>query len=63
MSNNHTGRIWPADRRLPTPDVIQPDFCKNGVIYILACMGVGRILSRGALVDLFKSFSEGDQKW
>jgi len=32
-------------------------FYKNGVIYMLVCMGVGRILSMRALVNFFKSFS------
>jgi len=42
------------------PDgVIQHSFYKNRVIFILVCMSVGRILSRGALVDFFKSFSKG----
>ena len=26
---------------------------------MLVCMGVGRILSKGALVDFFKSFARG----
>jgi len=46
------------------PDgVIQHNFYKNGVIYMLVCMDVGRILSRGELVDFFKRFSTGGQKW
>jgi len=56
ISNNH------ADRRFPTVGEIQPNFWKNGLIYMLLCMGVRRISSRGALVDLFKTFYKGGQK-
>jgi len=38
-------------------------FLQKWWIYMLMCMGVGRILSRGAPVDFFKRFSMGDQKW
>jgi len=40
------------------PDgLIQHSFYKNRVIFMLVCMSVGRILSRGTLVDFFISFS------
>ena len=44
------------------PDgVIQHNFYTNGVIYMLVCMGVRRIFSRGAQLHFSKSFYRGGQ--
>jgi len=38
-------------------------FTKMVKFYMLVCMDVGRIFTRGALVDFSKRFSRGGQKW